>query len=325
MRKLYILLFTFLCFFGYSQEQFNSVKIQQPQTITYKIVTFPHIIRYDSILIDTLVLNNLLIQNNLYDYFKNGEWDKIDKVKFKKCLQLSRVKKVKANTESTGKSDEKQVIKYVPPPISSPIHKNINKVMLSKPIEQPQTTVQEITTVEQPKADLTYVINDTMLIGKPYTVDLTLSRNISNSELINIIDGFKNKQLIDTSINITPIMRARLLDASQTNFKITPMTDDIQNTTGNKLIRWQWQVVPLVEGENFLTISVDNYVDNRAQSVNIYNGKTYVYAIHTWYGDLWLWIKTNWTYITYVVGGIFAILAFLYKENIISIFKKQNN
>jgi hypothetical protein len=148
---------------------------------------------------------------------------------------------------------------------------------------------------------------------------------MSQKQLINIIDGFKNKSLIDTLIPITNKMRARLLDPSGKKFTIKPITDSIQNTTLSNLIRWQWQIIPLVEGNNSLTISVDIYIDNIPQSINIYDGKTYVYAIHTWYGDLWNWIKTNWTYITYIVSGICAIFAWLYKEKIISIFKKKSS
>ena len=142
--------------------------------------------------------------------------------------------------------------------------------------------------------------------------------------LIKIIDGFKNKSLIDTLITITSKMRAVLVDPTG-SFKVKRISDSIQNTTLSNLIRWQWQVTPLVEGEKYLTINVDIYIDNIPQSINIYDGKTYVYAIHTWYGDLWNWIAKYWTYITYVVGGIVAIFGWLYKEKIISIFKKKES
>jgi len=116
-------------------------------------------------------------------------------------------------------------------------------------------------------------------------------------------------------------MRARLLDPGK-SFQQEPITAEIQNTTGKDLVRWQWQVIPLKEGNISLTISVDNYIDGVPQNVNIYNGKTYVYAIHTWYGDLWNWISTYWDKITYVLGGILMIFAWLYKEKIINVFKK---
>lgn len=201
-------------------------------------------------------------------------------------------------------------------------------VALSSPpdpiiMETQSIILKEIEVQEQKKAKLTYVINDTMMVGETYNVDLTLSKKITNNQLANIIDGFKDKPLIDTMIIITDIMRARLIDPTGKNFTVTQITEEIQNTTISDLIRWQWQVVPLIEGDNSLTISVDIYLEDSPQSVNIYNGKTHVYAIHTFWEDFGNWIEKNWSYITYIVGLIGAIIAWLYKEKIINFFKRN--
>ena len=161
-----------------------------------------------------------------------------------------------------------------------------------------------------------------MMVGKPYIIDLVLSKDMTQKQVISIIDGFKNKSLIDTTIPITPKMRACLIDPAG-NFKHKRITDSIQNTTLRNLIRWQWQVTPLVEGVNYLSINVDIYLDDLPQSVLIYNGQTFVYSIEQpWYDKLLDWILTYWDKIMYVISGILVIFAWLYKENIIKIFKK---
>lgn len=332
MKKLFIfLLFTSIVAFSQNNSKINKgtlkpvLKMQQPAKVftqpaeklspyhPAKVLPKQNIVKFDSILVDdTIKFKELLKRYNLFDDFVKGNWDKIDKGKFKQCLDLSQFKEKKINTSDLRKST---YLKYVKPTKPSAILEEL-KTTKNNPVPIDET--------HKDKAKLTYVLSDTMMVGKTYTVDLTLSKNMSNQQIIHIIDGFKNKSLIDTLINITPLMRARLLDPSGKNFTITPITEEKQNTTQSDLIRWQWQVIPIVEGNNSLTISVDNFISDQPQSVNIYNGKTYVFAIHTWYGDLWNWIKTNWAYITYVIGGLFAIFAWLYKEKIISIFKKKD-
>jgi hypothetical protein len=268
-------------------------------------------VKLDSVNIDTNLFKEKLRLMNKYDEFEKGTLSKSD---INIAIEESKI------ITRYGRPGGSHIS---PRPIW--LSDSITRIASSHR-EEILTTISAEPDITPPgKGNLTYVIKDTMEIDKTYTVDLSLSKDMNQEQIISIIDGFKNKQLIDTLINITPIMRARLLDPTGKNFTITVITDEIQNTTNVNLVRWQWQIVPLVEGDNYLTISVDNYVDNKPQSVNIYNGKTYVFAIHTWYGDLWNWIAKYWTYITYVVGGIFAILAWLYKERIIKIFKKKKD
>ena len=319
MKKLFLILLILFTVVGLSQ-----VHIVKPTTVQYHQMIQPHIIKYDSIYIDTIVFKSMLLRYNMYNDFKNKNWNKIDIVKFKDCLEKSKI----IIQEQKADSISKPKIKYEMPAPIPKINNDIKTVMT-----KPQVIISEPTHVESSsvplvitpnKATLTYVIQDTMKIDQTYTIDLTLSKDMSQKQLIKIIDGFKNKSLIDTLITITPKMRAVLVDPTG-SFKVKRISDSIQNTTLSNLIRWQWQVTPLVEGEKYLTINVDIYIDNISQSINIYDGKTYVYAIHTWYGDLWNWIAKYWTYITYVVGGIVAIFGWLYKEKIISIFKKKES
>lgn len=343
MRKYLVLLLFLITSFIYSQT--NDVRISD-QSFQSQI----HI-EYDSICVeDTTYFFKLLYKYNIYNDFKIGNLDSIGLETLKRCIKSSEFGKsggwkstyVKFQKPVIIKTEiKKEVVPVLPPPIE--IKKEVEPVLPHPPPVDyknnndkksipPINNIKKIKNVvplppiilPQNKATLTYVIKDTMMKGKTYTVDLTLSTNMSNEQIVNIIDGFKNKELIDTMITITQIMRARLLDPSK-NFEVTSITDEVQNTSGNKLVRWQWQVVPINEGEISLTISVDNYINDKPQSVNIYNGKTYVYAIHTWYGDLWNWISKYWIYLTWTITGICAILAFLLKEKIINLFRRRDN
>jgi hypothetical protein len=261
-------------------------------------------------IIDTNRFNQLLLENGILNDFKNKNYNNIDPVLFESCLENS-IPLMVSSYEMIEEPDE----------IIVTSSEEMSEIDESFPETYPP--VGRPSRHHYDKATLTYVIKDTMQLNNTYVVDVTLSKGFTKVQLINIIDGFRNKELIDTIIKITPIMRARLLDPAN-NFKIKPITDSIQNTTNSDLVRWQWQVVPLIEGYNYLTISVDIYIDDLPQNINIYNGKTYVYAYHTWHGDLWNWIEKYWTYITYVIGGICAIIAWLYKEKIINLFKKKD-
>jgi len=280
MKKISLMLMTLFFFNIYCDSQTKMIKetrkdVGLKKSFDAKIIAQQsHLLQFDSILVDTLKFNNLLKNYGLYEDFKNGNWDKIDKEKFQQCLELS---KLLVNEEVINKMQrERKSIGYSAQEIK--MIENINGVIETKnsdptvsPPPPPPPPSDEV--IEPPKGKLIYVINDTMQVGFTYIVDLTLSKNMTNQQVINIIDGFKNKELIDTLINITTEMRARLLDPSGKNFTITPITSEKQNTTNKDLLRWQWQIIPLVEGDNFLTISVDNYIDEQPQSVNIYNGK----------------------------------------------------
>lgn len=335
MKKLLTLLFILFSFVISAQDIIPTrVNFQQLHIIKIQ----PNIIKLDSIYIDTILFYNSLREKNLYQDFKNSNYHKIDINLFKECLRKSKIDHqqtnfVKSEKNSNELNIEEKVIYSQP---NNKINNDIKNTILysqsqevSGPEEKPKVVNRSPSSIEpspvidqQPKATLTYVIKDTMKIGETYTIDLTLSSQMSKNQLIRIIDGFKNKELIDTMITITPVMRARLLDPGKC-FDQEPITDLIQSTVGKNLIRWQWQVIPKVEGEISLTISVDNYIGNVPQNVNIYNGKTYVYAKHSPIGDLWKKIKENWTYITWTLTGIFAIFAWLYKEKIINVFKRR--
>jgi hypothetical protein len=283
-----------LSFVGISQINTTTIRmndIRRDVTYIKKKFKISDYVKMDSVMIDTDMFMSEIYHKNLIKEFNEGTLSKFE----------------------VDDIIEKSKISILKSPII--INNNQEKIIIQ------QDSISKST--PPGKGDLVYVIKDTMTIYQPYTIDVTLSKGMDNKQLIKIIDSYKNKTLIDTLIDVSPIMSAKVIDPTGKNFIISPTTSEIQNTTGKNLIRWQWQVVPHVEGDNYLTINVNNIIDGNPQSVNIYNGRTYVYSKHTIPGDFWNWVKINWTYITYVIGLIGAIFAFIYKEKLFGFFRRK--
>ena len=85
---------------------------------------------------------------------------------------------------------------------------------------------------------------------------------------------------------------------------------------------WQWRVVPTGHGNTSLVLSVNMVVDDHEKSIKIYEDKIYVH-IDFW-TNFWNSVKANWTYITYILGGIIAIFGWIFKDRIVGFFKPKS-
>lgn len=175
--------------------------------------------------------------------------------------------------------------------------------------------------------DITHLINDTMEYGKPYPVDLVISYKTPIDIISNEVQSFrKNLNNLSTQkIIITPIMKAKLVDPTKNSFKIIPITDSIQQVDmeDETYTMWQWKVVPIKGGNNELVLNVDMIVGDNKKSLKIYNDIIFV-KVKT-IDKLSGWIEKNWKYITYIISTIGIIIAWLYKEQIIILFKRNKN
>lgn len=173
--------------------------------------------------------------------------------------------------------------------------------------------------------DIKHLIKDTMSYGKVDTVELVISYNASDVIIFENVRTFKNSQsnVKTQKIKITPVMKAKLIDPTKNSFKIIPITDSIQivESYDNTYTLWQWRVIPLRGGNTELIMNVDMIVGDYKKSLKIYNDKIYVYINPL--KKIENWFITNWKYITYILGLIGSIIAWLYKENIVNIFKKK--
>lgn len=208
--------------------------------------------------------------------------------------------------------------------------KSMDSTMLSSTeVSGPEETLLSETPIEKVSknvGEINHVIKDTMNFGVADNVEITISYNCPKSIIVDSVKTFKkhkNNQsnVITQPIKITPEMRARLIDPTGNSFVIIPITDTIQivEVNDSTFTLWQWRVTPIKSGDQNLVLSVDMIVGDAKKSLKIYQDKIYIH-IGFW-TKVWIFIQKNWTYITYIVGGIFAIFGWLYKEKIIKIFK----
>lgn len=172
--------------------------------------------------------------------------------------------------------------------------------------------------------DIIHLIEDTMFYGITDTIELTVSYNTPVNFIIERVGTFHNTRrdnIIIQKIRITPVMEAKLIDPTNGNFQIIPITDQTQiiEYEDDTYTLWQWRVTPLTGGMKNLVLNVNMIVGDHTKSIKIYEDKIYVHITRA--DKFWIWIKLNWTYLTYAIGLITAILGFLYKEKILHIFK----
>jgi len=172
--------------------------------------------------------------------------------------------------------------------------------------------------------DITHIIRDTMRYGVTDTVELTVSYNTPVNFLIERVGTFnrtRHDNLITQSIKITPIMEAKLIDPTNNSFEIVPITDQTQliEFEDYTFTIWQWRVTPLAGGKKDLILNVNMVVGSHNKSIKIYEDKIYIHI--TPMDKFWIWMKTNWTYLTYLVGLITALFGFIYKEKILQKLK----
>ena len=160
----------------------------------------------------------------------------------------------------------------------------------SEPISQP--TLDYVI-----KGDITYVMQDSMVVGEISIVDMTVSKGMTHSEIVASVESFSNASVVAEEIRVTPTMRAKLIDPSTNNFRIVPITPDTQIIEPNGYTLWKWNVTPLVSGVNPLLISVDIIVGDNSKSIEVYEGKIQVISNETSWDKFVKFLNENWKYL----------------------------
>lgn len=199
-----------------------------------------------------------------------------------------------------------------PPPPPPP---TFDKQLIS-PLESEENKIGEIN----------HIVKDTMEYGIADTVELTISYNCPEEVIIQNVGTFRGRQnnITRQPIKVTPIMKAKLIDPSGKNFLIIPITEteQIVEIKDSTYTLWQWRVTPINNGNTFLVLTADMIVGDHEKSIKIYEDKIYVH-IGFW-TKIWNSIKLNWTYITYLLGGIIAIFGWIFKDRIVNFFKPKS-
>jgi hypothetical protein len=155
---------------------------------------------------------------------------------------------------------EIQLSKQVTIPVKKTEIYETNKIVKSKNNNQNNDQLDELYKTGQ----ITYTLNDTMIVGRTTEVNLTISSNVDLKKIISEIETFNEENLNIDTILISENMRARLIDPSgDINFKIVRMTEEEQFLNEGEYTLWKWNVTPLNKGNNKLSISVDVIVNNK--------------------------------------------------------------
>lgn len=148
---------------------------------------------------------------------------------------------------------------------------------------------------------LAYNIPDELIVGEYFSVTVRISKNknkqsiVLGSRGITIYDGDVNSNVNIELIDIKSSMSAQLLGDSR--FKITPLSSDFQDIDDNDYTEWEWRVMPLKSGKNYmkLLIRTKNKVDDTYKDITIFDKKILVkpnikYSVGGWLSNNWQYL-----------------------------------
>jgi len=125
-----------------------------------------------------------------------------------------------------------------------------------------------------------YVIPDTMIVDAPSRISVSISKELYDpgylkshiSELIATLPlQIYGRSINSDSVNVSDIMKVRLIPWREENCKITELNNEVQLLTSetNNMANWQWDILPLKSGELWLTISVEALVKYNGEERSI--------------------------------------------------------
>lgn len=162
------------------------------------------------------------------------------------------------------------------------------------------------------KGDITYIMQDSMIVGNITVVDMTVSKGVPYTDIISEIESFNAEYAITDKIRIAPIMQAKLIDPSGKSFNIIPITPERQMVEPFGYTLWKWKVTPLTPGANSLLISVDIIIGTNIKSIEVYEGMIKVISNETNWDRFVNFFNENWKYLLSTLLLPFGI--FLYSS-----------
>ena len=175
-----------------------------------------------------------------------------------------------------------------------------------------------------------YVFKRKMKVGVSEVVSIVISKNCPQKKIITEVQTLQNQGQVNRNvITISPRIIVKLQEAATGTFDIKPRfisPDQPVQFNDTSYTKFDWDVTPIIEGDHKLTFQV-NLVTNTSPTP-IYctscDGVIQVQSDKTAFGKFIFWIEQHWNIFAYIVSGIFAILAWLYKEKIITLFRKKS-
>lgn len=255
----------------------------------------------------------------------NKEDKKISTIDTINIIKKDTVKKIQYEIQDTI-SNEQPLAGNV-----DPSYKKIKKIKSSdliyyKPLPIQNTHPNQTIMMNQIQIDsgrLNYIIEDTMEVGKKYIIEVSISKNLTKNEVVSKVITFKGKEnsIVDTVIRITNNMEIKIIDPSGESFKIIPLSSEVQVLENKDVTIWKWSVIPLVDGENDLSVVVDVIIGETHKSYTIYDGKIHVYMKNKWFTKTMEWIENN---VELVFGSVLIpLIIWLFTTYILPLFKKK--
>ena len=167
------------------------------------------------------------------------------------------------------------------------------------------TTLEDIT--NESVGIMAYSTPTEMTVGKSYTIKLRISKEKNKIQLVSgdrnipINDVTVDSKVTIESVRVEPIMSANLI-SEEGKFIITPASTETQNIEDKGYTEWEWRIVPLKGGQNFLKLVVkvrivnengEFYKDITVFDKNIEVKSNVVFSIKTWLSNYWQWLVTT--------------------------------
>jgi len=167
------------------------------------------------------------------------------------------------------------------------------------------TTLDDIT--NESVGIMAYSTPKQMVVGKSYTIKLRISKEknkiqlISGDRNITINDVTVDSKVVIESIRVEPIMSANLI-SEDGKFIIKTLSTETQNIEDKGYTEWEWRIIPLKGGKNFLKLVVkvkivdkngESYKDITVFDKNVEIKSNIFFDIKNWISNYWQWLITT--------------------------------
>lgn len=135
---------------------------------------------------------------------------------------------------------------------------------------------------------VSYQIPDKMIVDETYRIELIISEKYKEQQLVEMVASFTDTAKISTeTISIGNDMKVSLISPYPVKqFHITPLSNETQSIKNKELTLWQWDVVPLLDGKSKLILNVEILINNKEQSIPVFDKEINIVSKSFDYGFL---------------------------------------
>lgn len=133
------------------------------------------------------------------------------------------------------------------------------------------------------KGLISYSINDTMEINKPFIVSASITKSIKNDVLFKGLDTIVIPSV--SSIYLSSRVKMKLLNIRENDFVIKPLNTEEQAIDDSTNTIWRWGVSPLKGGNHtiLLVANVKYFGGKEESSKDIFVESKEIFVLSKWY------------------------------------------